>query len=163
MRVATIMLAPLLLAAPAPAQELASEAWANASRASYTSCALYLDGLRVKRGTAGTDVGTIRWPRDLAKAVRGDSALSYARTFARNGARGNGIALASGLLWAAGYFIARPCFSIASTCTNGRSTVGVSLTVDGLIGSLVALPYQRRARRAAAQAIWWHNAAFAQP
>jgi hypothetical protein len=136
---------------------------ADATPGSYDSCALFLDGRRLKQGVQGAVVATPGFwkPLPLTAAVGGDSALFYARRFERNALRGDATSVATGLLMVGGLFVTRPC-RFNSTC-GSRFLTGGSMMLSGSLLGIVSLTLQRHAESDAARAIWFNNSRYSRP
>jgi hypothetical protein len=136
---------------------------ADATPGSYDSCALFLDGQRLKQGVHGAVVATPGFwkPLPLTAAVGGDSARFYARRFERNAFRGDATSIASGLLMVGGLFVTRPC-RFNSTC-GSRFVTGGSMILSGSLLGLVSLSLHHHAESDAARAVWFNNSRYSRP
>jgi hypothetical protein len=136
---------------------------ADTTAGSYDSCALFLDGRRLKQGVQGAVVATPGFwrPLPLTAAVGGDSALFYARRFERYAFRADATRLATGLLMVGGLFVTRPC-RFNSTC-GSRFVTGGSMILSGSVLALVSSTLQHHAESDAARAVWFHNSRYGRP
>jgi hypothetical protein len=151
--------------APQPSAECAAGAGA-----SYTRCALWIDGPRVRQGAEGVVVGKPGFfrPLRLTRLVQGDSALHYARGFERNNARAGGFAFLSLAFGVASYVVIdsydcnRDAFLGVCTNSDDESTMGaLALLAGSLVTGIVSGVFQNHARRDASRSVFWHNAAYA--
>ncbi|HEX4936394.1 MAG TPA: hypothetical protein VFV33_24600, partial [Gemmatimonadaceae bacterium] len=138
---ATLIALPMV---PALGQDPAARAGECAAGpgASYTRCALWIDGPRVRQGAEGVVIGKPGFfrPLRLTRLVQGDSALHYARGFERNTARAGGFAFLSLAFGVAAivvidaYDCNRDAFLGVCTNSDDESTLGaVALLAGGLV------------------------------
>ena len=137
---------------------------------SYVNCALWYDGRELRRGSDGAIIerpgfwGTMH----LARHLVGDSAQSYARSFERNTRRSQALNLTGFVLFLAGSSLLRsyecrpePTFGYCTTRDDEYVMGSALLMGAGAVAWVVSAPFTLRAKRAAARAVWWHNAGFA--
>jgi hypothetical protein len=167
---AALVAASLALVPPVTAQTPGGPTPADAA-CTYDRCALRLDGSRLVRGVHGELVAKPGWfrPMPLAELVSGsDSALHYARRYEEAAARasalsnGGGLAVltALGIAWA--HDRSRPDAWPYASSSNDRWAVATGvLMLGGFVAEYASIPFVRRADRARARALWWHNRQFA--
>jgi hypothetical protein len=134
---------------------------------SYAQCALSFDGGVLRRGIHRERLGSSGAFRPMAlhRMVTGDSAMKYAngyeqlsRMATRRIVPGIVIAVAAETIW-------HP-FSCQNTdtCNRGptsRDYVGLGVQAVGVGLIVLGANLEERARRAAANAVWWSNSRFA--
>jgi len=159
---AVALIAPVASRAQEPTAS-PSATCADPKPGAYDSCALFLDGRRLKQGVQGAVVATPGFwkPLPLTAAVGGDSALFYARRFERNAIRGDATRAATGLLIVGGLLLTRPC-RFNPTC-GSRFLTGGSMMISGSLLGLVSSSLQHHAESDAARALWFNNSRYSRP
>ena len=171
-RIVLFLVASVTFVGSAGAQDSRSDAVACAdttpSAGLYRRCALWDDGTRIRRGEEGVVVAAPRFlaPIAMTRAVRGDSAMAYARLYERRAKQGGALVIVGAALMGAGIAVlanreCQPTFIGCDYRDNGDWVAG-SLYVPGLVLSVAGGITISRARRAKGRAIWWNNARFAQ-
>jgi hypothetical protein len=142
----------------------------SAQGAQYARCALWLDGLTLRRGADGEAMskGGLFGPMKLEMHLEGDSARSYARAYYRNAKRANFLNWGAVVFELAGLIVARsyrcdpdPVFHYCTRTDDSYTMGSFALLFGGMTMQLASLPFANRARSQAAKAVLWHNAKFA--
>ena len=167
--VATLMALPMVSALGQDAGARAGECAAGPG-ASYTRCALWIDGPRVRQGAEGVVIGKPGFfrPMRLTRLVQGDSALHYARGFERNTARAGGFAFLSLAFGVAAYVVVdsyecnRDAFLGVCTNSDDETTLGaVALLAGSLVTGIVSAVFQNNARKDGSRSVFWNNSIYA--
>ena len=125
--------------------------------AGYDACAVraeagFFSGLRMVRGTGGTDVGRVRafgQPRLETMLADSDSAVAHARRYTR-AARGSALLGAvGGALFAAA--------AVVDLRDREVTDAGLVLVGVGSAFGRASFTRQLRAQRALSRATWWYN------
>lgn len=137
--------------------------------ATYARCALWLDGSSLRRGSDTALVARASFFRSLRLSpyLLGDSARAYARLYERDVRRANLLYAASLVVTGAAVILLNsyhcrpePPFGI---CANNDNlyVIGTGVLLGAGFGfAFGSIPFTARAQRAAARALWWHNANF---
>lgn len=158
-RLAALLAALPLAALPALAQEAGAAAGIPAG-CTYLTCALRVEpgwGERLVRGAAGETVsGLGGFGGGVNVLLAGpDSAAHYARRYRPAKAWTTGLGVVAFGTWVAAALRARDAKDDEGAADHARTLAFVS---TGL--TLVAVPFNIRARRSLARSIWWYNAAI---
>ena len=133
---------------------------AATSGCTYATCALRVErGLfteRLVHGAAGEELSTIgAFGSGVDVLLSGpDSAVVHAQSYAWNAKRSGIIGIAGGV--ALGVVMSRTRYFQSDRITTGD----VVTTIAGAIAAAVSVPFELRARRELARAIWWYNGAL---
>ena len=152
--------------AQSPAQPVLSAPRSD-SVCTYDRCALWLDEPGLRQGADGHLLARHRWFRQLPlrRFVTGDSAIHHATLYEREDRRGNTLGLVGALAMTAGMVIgfAHDCGLGGNGCrmSNEAAIATVTLIFGGLAIDIVGERSIKRATRARARALWWHNRQFA--